>query len=77
MLSVRFDNISVIIVEYKEFAEKTDPPKIERHLHLYFSNIVVVSFIVGGNRRTRRKTPTCKPRPNIIDFAIEKVLLQY
>ena len=27
MLSIRFDNISVFIVEYKEFAEKTDPLK--------------------------------------------------
>jgi hypothetical protein len=47
------------------------------HLHQYFSYFVAVSFIVGGNRRTRRKTPTCKPRHNIIDIAIEKVLLQY
>jgi hypothetical protein len=38
---------------------------------------VAVSFIVGGNRRTRRKTPTCKPRHKCIDIAIEKVLLQY
>jgi hypothetical protein len=36
---------------------------------------VVVSFSVGENRRTRRKTPTFKPRHNIIDIAIEKVLL--
>jgi hypothetical protein len=56
MLSMRFDNISVFIVEYKEFAEKKYP---------------------GGNRRTRRKIPTCKRRHNIIDIAIEKVLLQY
>jgi hypothetical protein len=39
--------------------------------------MVAVSFIVGGNRRTRRKTPTCKTRHNIIGIAIEKVLLQY
>ena len=30
---------------------------VERHYQHYFSYIVVVSFIGGGNRR---KTPTCR-----------------
>jgi len=29
------------------------------HFQQYFSYIVAVSFIGGGNRRTRRKSPTC------------------
>jgi hypothetical protein len=29
------------------------------HFQQYFSNIVTVSFIGGGNRRTQRKPPTC------------------
>jgi len=32
---------------------------IQRHFQQYFSYIVVVSFIGGGNRSTRRKPPTC------------------
>jgi hypothetical protein len=31
---------------------------VERHFQQYFSDIVAVSFIGGGNRRTRRKPPT-------------------
>ena len=31
----------------------------KRHFHHYFSYIVEVSFIVEGNRSTRRKPPTC------------------
>ena len=27
---------------------------------VYFSYIVAVSFVVGGNRRNRRKPPTCR-----------------
>ena len=30
-----------------------------RHFQQYFSYIVAVSFIGGGNRSTRRKQPTC------------------
>jgi hypothetical protein len=30
------------------------------HFQQYFSYIVVVSFIGGGNRRNRRKSPTCR-----------------
>ena len=33
---------------------------IKRHFQQYFSYIVAVSFIGGGNRRTRRKPPTCR-----------------
>jgi hypothetical protein len=29
----------------------------------YFSYIVAVSFIGGGNRSTRRKPPTCRKSP--------------
>jgi hypothetical protein len=32
---------------------------VNRHLQQYFSYIVEVSFIGGGNRRTRRKPPIC------------------
>ena len=31
-----------------------------RHFQQYFSYIVVVSFIDGGNRRTQRKPSTCR-----------------
>ena len=31
-----------------------------RHFQQYFCCIVSVSFIGGGNRRTRRKPPTCR-----------------
>ena len=32
----------------------------ERHIQQYFSYIMAVSFIDGGNRSTRRKLPTCR-----------------
>jgi hypothetical protein len=38
MLSIRFDNISVFIVEYKEFAEKNESTKIE--LYNIYTNAV-------------------------------------
>jgi len=31
-----------------------------RHFQQYFSYSVVVSFIDGGNKSTRRKPPTCR-----------------
>jgi hypothetical protein len=31
-----------------------------QHFQQYFSYIVAVSFIGGGNRSTRRKPPTCR-----------------
>jgi hypothetical protein len=33
---------------------------VKRHFQQYFSYIVAVSFIGGGNRSTRRKPPTCR-----------------
>jgi hypothetical protein len=33
---------------------------VQRHFQQYFSKIVVISFIAGGNRSTRRKPPTCR-----------------
>jgi len=33
---------------------------IKRHFQQYFSYIVVVSLIGGGNRSTQRKPPTCR-----------------
>jgi hypothetical protein len=33
---------------------------VKRHFQQYFSYIVVVSFIGGGNRSTRRKPETCR-----------------
>jgi hypothetical protein len=33
---------------------------ILRHFQQYFSYIMAVSFIGGGNQRTRRKPPTCR-----------------
>jgi len=32
----------------------------KRHFQQYFSYIVAVCFIGRGNRRTRRKPPTCR-----------------
>ena len=39
---------------------------LQRHFQQYFSYIVTVSFIGGGNRRTRRKPPTS--RKSLTDF---------
>jgi len=33
---------------------------VYRHFQPYFSYIVAVSFIGGGHRRARRKSPTCR-----------------
>jgi len=33
---------------------------VYRHFQQYFSYIVAVSFIGGGNQSTRRKPPTCR-----------------
>ena len=33
---------------------------VECNFQQYFSYIVVISFIVGGSRSTRRKLPTCR-----------------
>jgi hypothetical protein len=33
---------------------------VERHFQQYFSYFVAISFIGGGNRRIRRKPPTCR-----------------
>ena len=33
---------------------------VKRHFQKYFSNIVAVIFIGGGNQRIRRKLPTCR-----------------
>jgi len=33
---------------------------LKRHFQQYFRYIVGVSVIGGGNRRTRRKPPTCR-----------------
>jgi hypothetical protein len=33
---------------------------IKRHFQQYFSYILAVSFIGGGNRSTRRKPTTCR-----------------
>ena len=32
---------------------------VQRHFQQYFSYIVVVRFIGGGNRSTQKKPPTC------------------
>ena len=34
--------------------------RVERHFQQYFSYIMAVSFIGGGNRNTRRKQLTCR-----------------
>ena len=41
---------------------------VKRHFQQYFSYIVAVSFIGGGNRSTRRKSPTC--RKSLTNFII-------
>jgi hypothetical protein len=33
---------------------------VERHFEQFFSYIVEVSFIAGGNQKTQRKPPTCR-----------------
>jgi hypothetical protein len=33
---------------------------VQRHFQQYFSYVVVVSFIAGGHRSTRRKPATCR-----------------
>ena len=33
---------------------------VERHFQQYFSYIVAVNFIGGGNQSTRKKPPTCR-----------------
>jgi len=33
---------------------------VERHFQQYFSNIVSINFIGGGNWRTQRKPPSCR-----------------
>jgi hypothetical protein len=33
---------------------------VQRHCQQYFSYIAAASLIVGGNRSTRRKPPTCR-----------------
>ena len=33
---------------------------VYRHFHQYFSYILVVIYIGGGNQTTRRKPPTCR-----------------
>ena len=33
---------------------------VKRHFQQYFGDIVVVSFIGGGNRSAQRKPPTCR-----------------
>jgi len=40
---------------------------VQHHFQQYFSYIVALSVIGGGNRRTRRKPPTCrKLRPTLL-----------
>ena len=36
---------------------------VYRHFQQYFSYIVAVSFIGGGNQSTQRKPPTCRMSP--------------
>ena len=47
-----------------------------RHFQQYFSCIVVVSFIGGGNQSTWRKPPTCrKSLTNFITYVVPRVHL--
>jgi hypothetical protein len=41
----------------------------KRHFQQYFSYIVAVSFIGGGNRSTRGKPPTCCKNWDKSDFS--------
>ena len=45
---------------------------VKCHFQQYFSYIVAVSFIGGGNRRTERKPPTCLEKDDEIMVAIEE-----
>jgi hypothetical protein len=48
---------------------------VEHHFQPYISYIVAVSFIGGGNRRTRRKPPTCLYFPISVNVKIAFVCL--
>jgi hypothetical protein len=48
------------IAENSTFGVKQESLTNSLYNKKYFSYIVVVSFIGGGNRSTRRKQPTCR-----------------
>jgi hypothetical protein len=43
---------------------------VQHHLQQYFSYIVAVSFIGGGNLNTHRKPPTC--RKSLINSSVDR-----
>ena len=45
----------------------------QHHFQQYFNYIVAVSFISGGNRRTRRKPPTCRKSLTLLNEKETKV----
>ena len=51
-----FGEINIIAIAH--VSKKSMAYGDSRHFQKYFSYIVVVSFIVGGNRSTKRKPPT-------------------
>ena len=48
---------------------------VSRHFQQYFSYIMTVSFIGGGNQRTQRKPPTC--RKSLKNLSHNVVLIEY
>jgi hypothetical protein len=48
---------------------------VQRHFQQYFCYIVAVSFIVGGNKSTRRKPPTCRKSLKISPLNVESSYL--
>ena len=49
-----------ILIMFMNTVIKERGYSVQRHSQQYFSYIVVVSFIAGGNRSTRRGLPTCR-----------------
>jgi hypothetical protein len=67
LLVIGTDCIGSFISNYHMITTKTAPKTtvclfdgVYCLFQQYFSYIVAVSFIGGGNRRTRKKTPTCR-----------------
>ena len=48
-----------------------------RNLQQYFSYIMVVSFVAGENRSTRRKPPTCRKSLSNIITVVSNILETY
>ena len=50
---------------------------VKRHCQQYLIYIVAVSFIGGGNRRTRRKPPTCRKSQTLSHNVVHLALIRF